>query len=370
MAGKTIIVSVTNDLATDNRVKKVCDFLHQHDFTVTLVGRVLPNSLDVTDRPYKVKRFKLWFNKGALFYANYNLRLFWFLLFHKSDYLLANDLDTLLANGLIKKWRAKTKLIYDSHEYFTEVPELINRPKVKKIWERIEKKYIKQVDQMYTVNESIAHLYANKYQREIRVVRNIGNYKGITQTKNRRDLNLPDDKFIVLFQGAGINIDRGGEELVDAIKSLDNVLLIFAGDGDVIPLLKKKVDQENLQDKVKFISKLPYAELLQYTFNADLGVSLDKDTNINYKYSLPNKLFDYIHCQIPVLVSNLTEIEKIVSSFQVGLITVVEPKSIAEKISELMSSPEKYHQLKSNTKKASQELNWENEEKVLEKIYL
>ena len=134
MAKKKIIVCVSNDLATDQRVKKVCAFLHENNFEITLVGRKLKDSHPVSDRPYKIKRFNLWFNKGALFYANLNTRLFFYLLFHKSDWLLANDLDTLPANYYAKKFGRKRILVYDSHEIFCEVPELQNHPKKKKIW--------------------------------------------------------------------------------------------------------------------------------------------------------------------------------------------------------------------------------------------
>src|SRR5690554_8125741 len=84
MKPKKIIVSVTNDLYTDQRVHKVCSFLYENKYDVLLVGRKLKDSQEITDRSYEVKRFKLLFNKGALFYANYNLRLFLFLLFNKA----------------------------------------------------------------------------------------------------------------------------------------------------------------------------------------------------------------------------------------------------------------------------------------------
>ena len=128
MSGKRIIVSVTNDLATDQRVHKVCTFLMEQGAQVTLVGRKLPNSLPVK-REYRTHRMRLLFKKGALFYVFFNIRLYLYLLFHRCDVLVANDLDTLLANAEAKRWK-RIPLVYDSHEYFTEVPELTGRPKV------------------------------------------------------------------------------------------------------------------------------------------------------------------------------------------------------------------------------------------------
>jgi hypothetical protein len=136
---KRAIVSVTNDLYTDNRVNKICLFLVEEGYDVLLVGRLRKNSLPLASRAYKTKRLKLLFDKGPLFYASYNLRLFFLLLVQRADVLVANDLDTLLANFVAKKFKPSTKVVYDSHEYFTEVPELTKRPRIQRFWLGIEK---------------------------------------------------------------------------------------------------------------------------------------------------------------------------------------------------------------------------------------
>ena len=127
-----------------------------------LVGRLLRSSQKMEERSYQTKRFRMVFEKGPLFYAWFNFRLFWFLLFHRSSILVSNDLDTLLPNYLVSKIKQK-KLIYDSHEYFTEVPELISRPKVKAVWERIERFVFPKLLFVSTVNDSIAQKYKEKY---------------------------------------------------------------------------------------------------------------------------------------------------------------------------------------------------------------
>lgn len=336
-----------------------------------MVGRKLPNSEIINDRPYHIKRFRLLFHKGPFFYAAYNFRLFFFLLFRKSDCLLANDLDTLPANYLAKKFKRKVKLFYDSHEYFTGVPELISRPKIQNIWKRIEKKCLPSVDVFYTVNDSIADLYRKEYQKEIHVVRNIGDLPEINQPKSREELGLPKDKKIVLLQGAGININRGAEELVEAMSLINNVVLIIVGDGDVVPQLKRTVKEKDLSQRVLFFGKRPYHELLNFTLVSDIGVSLDKPTGLNYLYSLPNKLFDYIHCHLPVVVSDLPEVKKIVSHYKLGLIIPSHnPDDIANTLNKILNDENLYQTLKKNTFRASTELTWSNERKVLEKLYL
>ena len=132
------IVSVTNDLYTDQRVHKICLFLEEQGYQVLLLGRKRKSSLPLESRLYKTKRMNLFFDKGAMFYAEYNLRLFLFLFFKKGNLFVSNDLDTLLANYCASILKLKTRLVYDSHEYFTEVPELVNNTIVIHIWTTFE----------------------------------------------------------------------------------------------------------------------------------------------------------------------------------------------------------------------------------------
>lgn len=366
---KRAIVSVTNDLFTDNRVDKVCLFLVAQGYDVTLVGRKRKSSSPLPKRIYATKRMKLLFETGALFYASYNFRLFLYLLFRKTDVLVANDLDTLLANFLAKKLKPTSELVYDTHEYFTEVPELISRPKVQKIWLKIERFIFPKLKKCYTVNNSIAEIYAQLYQKEIKVVRNISPRWKADNIADKKTLGIPENKCLIILQGAGINIDRGAEEAVEAMQFIDAILLIV-GDGDVVPELKKRVIQFNLAEKVLFFGKKPYNVMMNYTTHADIGLTLDKPTNLNYKLSLPNKVFDYMHTSTVVISSEIKEVAHIVRTHKIGeVLEEITPKCIAETINSLFSNPEKLNLYKSNCKLASQTENWENETKVLNEIY-
>jgi len=366
---KKAIVSVTNDLYTDQRVNKVCLYLTSIGYDVLLVGRKKRNSLTLDERPYRTKRFKLFIERGAFFYALFNLRLFFFLLFKKTDLLVANDLDTLLANYCAKKFKSKTKLVYDSHEYFTEVTELSGRPFVKRTWERIEAFIFPKLESVYTVNESIAELYKKKYDKEIKVVRNISPKWNPTQIKSKQELGIPENKSLLILQGAGINVDRGAEEAVEAMQYIDAVLMIV-GDGDVIHTLKEKCNVLQLQEKVIFYGKKTYATMMNYTFYADLGLTLDKASNLNYKFSLPNKVFDYMHTGTPIIATPIKEVANIINKHSIGeIVAPLTAENLAECINSLLNNTEKLTQYKQNCATASECENWNNETAVLDTIY-
>ncbi len=367
--GQKVIVSVINDLVTDQRVKKVCGTLHEMGFDIWLVGRRMKNSPPMDSRPYACRRMKLVFEKGPAFYTCFQVRLFFFLLFHKVNLLVSNDLDTLLPNFLVSQMK-RIPLVYDSHEYFTGVPELQNSPVKQKIWKRLERWIFPRLKHVFTVNGSIAGLYEKEYGIRPVVVRNVPLKRKTQKKKDRSDLGLPAHKHLLILQGAGINIQRGAEEMTEAMQFIENAVLLIVGGGDVFDILKEKAKQLDIQDRVLFLPRQPYEKLMQYTAVADLGLTLDKDTNINYRYSLPNKIFDYLHAGVPVLASKLVEIGKIIDTYQVGtFIPDHQPRHIAQKVNEIFSQPEKLLQWKKNTHKAARELNWENESKKLKKIY-
>ncbi|HKI87659.1 MAG TPA: glycosyltransferase, partial [Draconibacterium sp.] len=153
-------------------------------------------------------------------------------------------------------------------------------------------------------------------------------------------------------------------------KNIKNARLIIAGDGDIKTQLEKLVEDENLQNKVEFTGRLPMEELAKLTPQADLGLSIEENIGLNYRFALPNKLFDYILAQVPVLVTDLPEMAAIVIQYKIGEITAsLEPEKLAEKITEALNNQEKRKNWKQNLETAAKELTWEKEEKVLREIF-
>ncbi|MET2986466.1 glycosyltransferase [Aureibaculum conchae] len=363
-----IIVSVTNDLVTDQRVHKVCTTLVDMNYEVILIGRKLPRSLPII-RSYRIIRMNLFFKKKVWFYAEYNIRLFFRLLFLKKDVLLSNDLDTLLPNFLISKFFGK-KLVYDSHELFTEVGELIHRPMIQKVWLSIERFIFPKLKNVYTVNQSITSFYHKKYGNDVKVVRNIApklENKSINRAFAKK---IKGDKNMLILQGSGINPDRGAEEAIQMMQYLDDTILYIIGGGDIFEELKGLAASLKLGEKVIIKDKMPYEELMEYTKIADLGLSLDKNTNLNYEFSLPNKVFDYIQAGTPLLVSDRKEVAGIVQENDIGwVIEAVEPKKLAEKVKHILTDDNEYAIKKKNLKQASEKYYWENEAENLKDIF-
>ncbi len=368
MKKKKIILSVTNDLVSDQRVHKIATSLKEMGFDLTLVGRRYAKSKPL-DREYNTYRFRLFFNKKIWFYAEYNLRLFFYILFNRFDVYVANDLDTLLPNFLVSKLKSK-HLVYDSHEYFTEVPELISRPKIRSVWLKIEENIFSKLETVYTVNESIAKIYKSKYNVDVKVIRNIAERLKNRDVDLELSLKIKGDKMMLIMQGAGINIDRGAEELIEAMQWVENSILYIIGSGDVFLNLRGLVKRFSLESKVFVLDKLPYAQLMEYTKIADLGFSLDKGTNPNYENSLPNKVFDYIQAGIPLLVSNRKVVARLIINHDIGFVQKrIEAKEIASSINQILSDRKQLKRWKENLSRILEEYSWEKESVRLKEIY-
>lgn len=361
------LVAVTNDLATDQRVHRTCMVLRELGYDVTLVGRRLKGSPPVK-RSYRTRRMRLAFNNGPLFYAEYNLSLFLSAPFRKVHLVVANDLDTLPACRLIALLGGGT-LVYDAHEYFTEVPELVERPLVRGVWRALEQLLLPTARLVITVNESIARAYRERYRREVQVVRNIPLQRDPGPLRSRAELGLPFEKLILVLQGAGINIHRGAEEAVLAMKELDGCLLLLIGGGDAWPVLQRMVKEHGLQDRVRLIDRLPYEEMMQYTRNADLGLTLDRDTNLNYRFSLPNKVFDYLHAGIPVLATDLPEVAAIVRGHDAGVVIArPDPAVIVHAVRALLRDLDRRAALRRNATFAARSLDGNVEKEKLKSL--
>ena len=365
-----IIISVISDLVTDQRIYKVATTLHNAGYTVLVVGAKRRHSKALELYSYATHRINLLFNKGFGMYAEWNIRLFFYLLFAKGKkILLANDLDTLLPNVLVAKL-LRLPVVYDSHELFCEQEEVAARPRVQKTWQLIEKFCVPKLTAMYTVNSSIAAIYSKQYSLPVSVVHNFP-FLVKPSADAFFDMGFANGRTILLSQGTGINHNRGYEELVAAMKLLpETYVLVLVGGGLVYAKLQQLVVQLGLLHKVHFTGVVSIAQLQYITKQACIGFTIDKPTCANHYHISPNKLTDYIHAQVPVIGSNTPFVASILNVYKVGIVLpVVTPQAIANAVLTIVANPTQIALYKQNAETAKHKLCWENETKTLLSIF-
>jgi glycosyltransferase involved in cell wall biosynthesis len=221
-----------------------------------------------------------------------------------------------------------------------------------------------------TVSETIASLYEKMYKVRPLVVRNFGRNTEHITPYSREDIHIATDDLLIIIQGTGINMDKGAEELIDAVNISDGVALMVAGSGDVVPHLKQMVKELKIEHKVTFIPPVSWELLMKYTKSADVGMCLEKDTNLNYRFSLANKLFDYISAGKPVIASDIPEVRKIVRENNCGIIIpTVSPEEIIKALLELKKNRDLLTELTNNAVTVSGSINWERESLKVTELY-
>ncbi len=367
MKKRKIITSVINNYQGDQRVQKVCNSLMKFGFDVEVVATNLRGNPELKF-PYPVHVLSLSSQSGMKMYLNFNWKLFRKLLkiTKKEDVLLANDLDALLPNYLVSKIKG-CELVFDSHEIFSEVPTLYNRPFRKKIWKALEGFIVPKIKHFYTVSEGYADWFEKAYKTRPEVIMNVPMVQPIKEELNLSLPELKSGEKVLIYQGV-LNFSRGIDKMIEAMQFVKNAQLWILGFGPKKSEFEALTSELNLEDTVKFIGQVSPSQLKSITPRADLGLSLEEDFGISYRYALPNKIFDYTHAGIPVLGTNLPEIKNTIEKFGIGkTIQNHEPQHIAELIQEILEEGKSPYA--ENLKKAAEVFNWENEEQKLEKIY-
>ncbi len=361
-----LIFTVTNDLNYDQRMIRICSVLSENGHEVCLVGRKLSGSKPIIPREYKQIRLLCFFEKGKLFYIEYNIRLFIFLLFQSFEGVCGIDLDTSLPTVIVAKLKKK-KHYYDAHELFPYVPEVINRPKVQQFWQWVERYTFKHTDVVYTVSQSIADYFQEKYQKNVALVRNMPVFVDFSGLP-RKDFsfNIPEGKFI-LYQGA-LNEGRGLEKLIDAIKGTNHKVVIV-GEGDLSQYLRQKVAESKMQDQVYFLGFIQPEMLNHVTKKAYLGYNVSENMGLSYYYSLNNKFFDYVMSELPSIINDFPEYTKLVAEYQVGHLVDESVDSLKHALKLLFEDEDTHAKMKEQCKLAKRVWNWSEESLKLVKIY-
>jgi len=356
---KKILFTVINSLSFDQRMERICTALAEAGFTVELIGRKTDVSLALKEKPYKQKELNCFIQSGKLFYLEYNIRLFFYLLFRKCDAICAIDLDTIVPCYIVSRLRSK-KIIYDAHEYFTELIEVVHRPAVRKVWLSIESFFVPRCDIAYTVSESIKNIFNEKYKTNFRLIRNVA------RLENHEVRHDKEEKYLI-YIGA-VNAGRGLEQLIEAMRFIDCKLYI-CGKGDLFDAMVKLSEELKVADKVRFLGFVEPEKLKTLTRNAYLGFLLLDNSSKSYYYSLANKFFDYIHAGIPQITVDFPEYRFINERYKVAELIALDVAEIVKAVHKLLNDKAYYQSIVDNTIAAREAYNWQKESQALLEIY-
>jgi glycosyltransferase involved in cell wall biosynthesis len=355
-----VVFTVTNDLNFDQRMTRICTSLAMNGYEVILVGRKFRASFPLLPVPFDRKRLKCVFTKGPLAYAEFNIRLFLFLLFLRHHVICAIDLDTIIPCYLVSKLKT-TRRVYDAHELFCEMKEISTRPFIYKCWKTIEKWSVPAFKCGYTVNKPIADEFYRMYKVRYEVIRNM------PLLDNDSVVPAKNEKYI-LYQGA-VNEGRSFETLIPAMKYV-RVRLLICGDGNFMSQARKLVNDHGLKDKVIFKGKILPSDLKEFTAKAWLGVTLFDKAGLSNYYSLANRFFDYMHAGVPQICVDYPVYRSIVEEFPFArLIEDISAENIGREINNILENEQMYHSLQRECMKAREILNWQQEEKKLLSFY-
>lgn len=272
----------------------------------------------------------------------------------------------LLPIGLYFKYIHKSVLIYDAHELETERMGLGSF--MQKISRRFERKAMRHVDELIVVSDSIEKWYRNEYNfPRIHLIRNIPSVPGaFPEPSNyfREKFNLRSEDILFIYQGL-ISAGRGIKIMLEAFSRIgQNKYLIVMGYGDETHLVNKYRDQHS---NILFHEVVRPEHILKYTSSADVGISLIENTCLSYYYSLPNKVFEYLSCGMPVIVSDFPDMGNLIDQCNCGW--KIQPRK--EDFQKLLKSitPEMILEKRENALKSREFFKWENEEKKLLDIY-
>ena len=366
-------MAVTNDLVTDRRVLRHAEALREGGYEVECVGK---RELGVRAR------------RGWMFYAECNVRLLLWLLRRRMEIVWANDTDTLMGcyvatrvKNLCLRLRGakgeRVRLVMDAHELFPEVPELIGRERVKRVWEWIEKRMMPKCDARLTVCQSIADYYRKRYGVEMTVVRNVGKRKvesgewkvesGKWKTESG-EWEVESGKRMLLYQGA-VNKGRGVDWAIDALEWLEDCELVVAGGGDLLEEMKDYAAGKPWAERIRFLGRLMPEELERLTARASVGLVMLEDMGLSYHFALPNRIGDFVAAGVPMVVSDLPEMSRVVREYGVGEV-IEEPrderyetrvKGLAEAVERVLAR----EWTEADFEAARRDMDWEKEKRKL-----
>ena len=379
----TVCMHVRGPARTDGRVLREAAALVQRGFAVTIVDIEQDSTMPVEEMldgitlrhtfPFTIPflpRLNLWnFIKVLHSHLNCTIQL----ICKNADAYHAHDWMALPDCYIASRWN-RNPLIFDAHEL--PLSELHGSRWSTSLFSRLLAWIVPRCSGVITVSPPIAQEIRHRYAAtHVTLVRNMHGYTPVPRgNRLRESLGLKPEVRIALYQG-NLQPDRGLDKVVQAVSLLDsNIVIVLMGKayGDTRAQLEALIEQEHVADRVKIVPPVPYADLLNWTTSADIGLILyTPEQSLNVQWCLPNKLFEYIMAGLPILATQLDAVAELLAQYHIGrVVPSLAPDSIGEAINCMLADTEELSAMRHNALEAAQnELCWETEQQQLIGLY-
>lgn len=273
---------------------------------------------------------------------------------------------SILPLGVILKYFFGIKLIYDPHELETEKNGLSGlRKRLFKITERL---LISKVDATIVVCKPIGDWYRDSYNlKNIYVVRNMPlrlDLNTIPLFDLKIEFSIPKDHILFLYQGL-LTPGRGVEKTLNLFQRLDKKRhILFMGYGDMEPMIRKYANEF---ENIHFKPAVKPHEIMSYTSSADIGIFVPDNSCLSYYLSLPNKYFEYIIAEVPLIVNNWPCLKEWINEYDIGWL--VEEDLLNYDMLFNNISLDEIKEKRANMKIAKENVGWELDEHAYEDLY-
>ena len=371
---KKLVHILMSDYTLDSRVRNetVSLFEDNYDVDVYCLKSETINKNEIREG-VSLRRFGKVGGKIVNFLTAY-ISMFLYSLNKNIDCVHAHDVTSLPIAYLISIFK-RVPFIYDSHELWSQAHHESSSKLILNTISFFEKKIAKRATSIITVSDSIKKYLEEHFKvNNINVIRNIPSYTHLGKYDIFREkFGIDQNTKICLYQGL-ISKTRGVELIVEAAlnicKSNDKVVFFFLGNGDYLEDLKHLVFEKDLTDQIKILGFIKQDELLKYTMSADIGIHAIYNSCLNHNYCLPNKVFEYIHSGVVLVVTNLVELDRFVKENNIG-VTFEDNNSqdLEIELNNILNNDKLFSEMKNNSIELAKKLTWENEYKKLKKIY-
>jgi len=383
MDNHIILKVCCNDWSNASRDKRELSLYRELGFNVAVLAKGQAGDKGQTDdvSGFKVYRYttRPLGNKIPISFNRMISLFFWAKFIRKIHPQVISGHDILgvtigwLYNTFFSK-EEKSVIIYDSHEF--EIGRNAKRNKIQtaliKYWERF---LIRRCAFTITVCDSIADELQKIHKLKERplVVRSVPEQwntdSSVCEEKRTWLLREFGGKItnLALYHG---NIRKGAglPRTFEIIKHRETLALVLMGavsekDRDN---LQKLANDLGIAERIRFLPPVEQRDIWQYSGAADFEIMLIEPVVKSYYFALPNKFFEAVQSETPVITSNLPEMKRLVEKYDIGFSCNPEDiEEILHSIDLLCEDKALHAHFKENIKTAKKELCWENEKNIL-----